>query len=81
VATLTGCMKKAGDLLHPQDKAAMLDRVRELRGAGVKNAEASRQALQERLEHVRSSLRRPPPASRPSTRASAAASRSATGAR
>lgn len=52
MSSLTSCFKKAGALLHPEDKASILDRARELKAGGLDNATAQRQALQERVAHV-----------------------------
>ena len=49
MATLTGCLKKVGEGLHPEDRAAVLDRVRALRAEGKAGPEATRQAVQEQL--------------------------------
>ena len=56
MASLTNCIKKAGSLLRAEDKAAILDRARELRSAGQKPADAGRQAIQEHLSSVRDLL-------------------------
>lgn len=56
MASLTGCLKKAGAALRAEDKAAILDRARELRAAGQSRAEAGRMAVQEHLGAVRDLL-------------------------
>ncbi len=50
--SLTGCMKKAGQYLDAEDRAAVVARVRELKGQGIEQVQASRQAVQERIDHV-----------------------------
>lgn len=57
--SLTSCIKKAGALLHPEDKLAILDRVRELKAEGMKAGEAGKQAVQEQLTNVRGLLESP----------------------
>lgn len=52
MGSLTGCIKKAGAFLHPEDKAALIERVRELRASGLKSAAAQLQAVEERVNHV-----------------------------
>jgi hypothetical protein len=52
VASLIGCIAKAGELFDPADKAAVLERVKELRAEGVKGAEAGRRAIAEHLAEV-----------------------------
>lgn len=54
--SLSSCLKKAGPFLNPEDKAAILDRSRELRGQGVGVAEAAAQAVDERLAVVQAML-------------------------
>lgn len=51
--SLTSCIAKAGEFFHPDDKAAVIDRVRELKGQGIDSDEASRQAVQEQIDHVK----------------------------
>lgn len=50
--SLTGCIKKAGEHLHADDKKAILARAKELREQGVGRTEAGRQAVQERVAFV-----------------------------
>ena len=47
MATLTGCIKSVGDSLHPDDKVAIMARVRELKAGGLAVDEATRQAVKE----------------------------------
>lgn len=50
--SLTTCIKKAGTALRADDKAAIMERARVLRGTGVKAAEAALQAIREQLSQV-----------------------------
>lgn len=50
--SLIGCIAKAGELFDPADKAAVLERVKELRSEGIKGAEAGRRAIAEHLAEV-----------------------------
>jgi hypothetical protein len=52
MASLVGCIKKAGDLINAEDKAAVLARVKELRSIGLDESAAARQAVRERIGHV-----------------------------
>jgi hypothetical protein len=56
MASLTGCIKKAREFLHPEDKAAVLAHARELRNSGLSNADAARQAVSARIEHAKGLL-------------------------
>jgi hypothetical protein len=58
VGSLTNCIKQAGGFLHPEDKAALLERVRALRNGDMSPAESARQAVQEQLDHVGGLLER-----------------------
>lgn len=51
--SLITCMQKAGAFLHSDDRAALTDRVHELITQGVDLDQASRQAVQERVEHLK----------------------------
>lgn len=51
--SLTSCLKKAGDAIHADDKAAIIDRARALRGLGMPTKAASVQAVEERIAEVR----------------------------
>lgn len=53
MGTLTGCIKKAGAALYPEDKAAIIARARELREGGTDIAKAAMQAVEEQLQVVR----------------------------
>jgi hypothetical protein len=50
--TLSTCIKKAGDLLHTEDKSAILLRAKELRAQGVASDAAGLQAIQEQIASV-----------------------------
>lgn len=50
--SLTTCLKKAGDLLHPEDKLAITTRARALQKEGLSSTEAARQAVSEQHENV-----------------------------
>ncbi len=52
--SLTSCINKAGDALRPEDKRAIIDRAFDLRREGRPSAEASLQAVEERIAEVRS---------------------------
>lgn len=56
--SLTSCIKKAGPLLRPEDKAIILARAAALRSEGATNAEASARAVEERRDDVRALLER-----------------------
>lgn len=51
--SLTTCLKKAGAAIHPEDKAAILDRARALRAEGKGATAAARQAVDERMAEVK----------------------------
>jgi hypothetical protein len=55
-SSLTACLKKAGDLIAPADRAAILARSRDLRGEGQSAHAAAKQAVSERLELVKTEL-------------------------
>jgi hypothetical protein len=55
--SLSNCLSAAGELLHPEDRAAILARAKELRATGVSNADASKQAVREVLEKVSAMLK------------------------
>lgn len=57
MATLTGCLRKAGDALPSADRVALLERARTLRASGVPNADAARQAVAERIAAVEAEIR------------------------
>lgn len=52
MGSLTTCLSKAGKYLPDEDRAAIMDRVTELRAQGVGNAESARQAVSERVAAV-----------------------------
>jgi hypothetical protein len=52
MASLTTCLKKAGDLLDPEDRAEILRMAGELRASGLSSAEAARGAIQARMAEV-----------------------------
>ena len=52
MASLTTCLKKAGDLLDPEDRAEILRLAGELRASGLNSAEAARGAIQARMAEV-----------------------------
>lgn len=52
MGSITSCIKKAGEFLHPEDKSALLKRAKELREEGRKADEAARMAVEERLGFV-----------------------------
>lgn len=54
--SLTTCIKKAGEAINADDKAAILDRSRELRGEGKSATEAAKQAVDEQIAKVRAML-------------------------
>jgi len=54
--SLTSCMKKAGEHLRAEDKAAILARAAVLRAGRTSNHEASVQALDERIAEVRAQI-------------------------
>jgi len=54
--SLTTCIQKAGKALHPEDKAAILERSRVLRGEGKTLAEAARIAVTEQMSAVQALL-------------------------
>jgi hypothetical protein len=54
--SLTTCLTKAGKLIDPTDKAAIMARARELAAAGSKRSEAAAQAAQEQLDRVLSDM-------------------------
>ena len=54
--SLTTCLRKAGDLLDAEDKAAILARAAELRKGGSAADDAGRMAIGERLKLVRDEL-------------------------
>ena len=57
MATLTGCLRKAGDALPQRDRVALLERARALRASGVTNADAGRQAVAELIASVEAEIR------------------------
>lgn len=61
MATLTGCLKKAGKVIHADDKAAILARAKELRADGATTAESAKQAVQEQLDKVAGLLEKAKP--------------------
>ena len=56
MASLTGCIKKAGKALSADDKAAILKAAQEHRADGMKATEAGRKAIADLLEAVRAEL-------------------------
>lgn len=56
MASLTTCLKRAGEFLPAEDRAAILSSAQEIRASGAKAAEAGRAAVFERLELVRQEL-------------------------
>lgn len=54
--SLTTCLRKAGDAIHADDKAAIIARARELRQAGTPIDQAARQAVDEQLAVVQGLL-------------------------
>jgi hypothetical protein len=56
MASLTGCIKKAGKALSADDKAALLKAAQEHRADGMKATEAGRKAIADLLEAVRAEL-------------------------
>ena len=52
MATLSGCITKAGKALRPEDRQAILDRAEALRAEGMDNEAASQRAVSERLEAI-----------------------------
>lgn len=54
--SLTTCLRKAGELLDAEDKAAIMARAAELRKSGTAADEAGRLAIGERLKTVRDEL-------------------------
>ena len=56
MASLTGCIKKAGKALSEDDKAAILKAAQEHRADGMKATEAGRKAIADLLEAVRAEL-------------------------
>jgi hypothetical protein len=54
MGSLTVCIKKAGAALHADDKAAIIERSRQLRAEGVGVAEAAMRAVDERITAVQS---------------------------
>ena len=52
MGSLTVCIKKAGDALHADDKAAIIERSRQLRAEGVDVAEAAMRAVDEQIAAV-----------------------------
>lgn len=55
--SLTGCLKKAGELLSTEDRAAVVSSARKFRAEGVATDEAGIRALKEQLASVSSELR------------------------
>ena len=53
MASLTGCVKKAGDALRSEDRGAIFAKARTLRGSGLDASEAAKQAVQAQLDAVR----------------------------
>lgn len=60
--SLTGCLKKAGDALSTQDRAAVLDLAFRKRGEGLKADAAARAALDEMIAGIRDKLGKDAPA-------------------
>ncbi len=60
--SLTNCVKKAGDALHPTDKADIFARAGELRRDGVGTAVAGRTAVDEQLAAVQAMIAKAPAA-------------------
>lgn len=62
---LTVCLKKVGDKLDPADKAAVLNRSRELRSGGMGATEAAKEAVKDVISGIRAELKaaEPKPAS------------------
>ena len=56
MASLTGCIRKAGAALQPEDKDAILERFNALTKDGTAAAEAARQAIDEQIAAVRAML-------------------------
>ena len=56
MATLAGCIAKAGSALRPQDKSEILARARSLRASGSSVADSATQAVREQLEKVRAEI-------------------------
>lgn len=54
--SLTTCLRKAGNLIHTDDKAAILKRAKALREEGSKAQEAAVKAVQEQMDAVRALL-------------------------
>lgn len=54
--SLTTCLRKAGNALNQQDKAAILARARELRASGKSATEAAQSAVDELIAKVRADL-------------------------
>lgn len=52
--SLTSCMNRAGDALRAEDRRAIIDRAFALRKEGMPSAQASLQAVEERIAEVRS---------------------------
>lgn len=53
---LSACLKKAGAVIHADDKRAILARSQELRGQGLAANDAAKQAVQEQLGAVQAQL-------------------------
>lgn len=55
--SLTGCIKKAGALLHPEDRAAIYARAAELKKQGLDGNTAAKQAVQEQFDKVATQIK------------------------
>lgn len=56
MASLTTCLKRAGELLPAEDRAAILAAAQEGRAGGLKPGDAGRAAVQAQLDAVRQAL-------------------------
>ncbi len=57
MGSLTVCLKKVGDKLDPADKAAVLNRSRELRSGGMGATEAAKEAVKDVISGIRAELK------------------------
>ena len=54
--SLTGCLKKAGEYLPAEDRAAILRASQQFRSEGMGTAEAAKAAVEQRIAAVREML-------------------------